>query len=166
MSGASAPSRRLRVLGLYRAILRAADTRFADKADERQYIYAEARTLFRRNRHLAEPKAIDAAIFEAESRLKLALHYGIPYPRAYYLSPGATGKSRDVAKPAYMRSYESLPGDRAAPPLHEAPDMREKPQGEGHDEEEDEDEEEKEEKGQGARRHGRLGATRPRRKGR
>ena len=117
---------RAKALSLYRAILRAARTRFGAQPEEREAIYDEASTLFRRNAHLTDRDAIDAKLFEAESRLELALHYGIPHARLYYLNPGATPHSpRRVAHAKYMDTYcESLQPDgygSNAPPVDRPP---------------------------------------------
>lgn len=104
-----------RALRLYRSILRAG-SKWSNPAEAREVV-SEARTLFRQNRSLTDPKEVAAKVFEAESRLELALHYGIAYPRHYNLPPGTTvnamkaaarrGKRSRVAdaKPAYMDSY-------------------------------------------------------------
>lgn len=76
--------------------------------EERSYIFQEAKTLFRKNRSLQDVKKIEEKIFEAESRLELGIHYGIPYPRPSNVSPLATGKTRETPKPAYMNSYDEL----------------------------------------------------------
>jgi hypothetical protein len=50
---------------------------------------------------------IEAKIFEAESRLELALHYKIPYPRYYNVGPKANSRhpSKKFRVPsAYMDS--------------------------------------------------------------
>jgi hypothetical protein len=117
---------RERVLKLYRAILRAAKTHFRDQPETFADVYAEARTLFRKNASLRGAEEIERKLFEGESRLEMALHYGIPYPRQYHLSPGATPRSpRRVAYPRYMDSYvETLQpaGERCnTPPVDRPP---------------------------------------------
>ncbi|TGZ61869.1 hypothetical protein CRM22_007749 [Opisthorchis felineus] len=54
---------------------------------EAEYIREEARTLFRQNAHLTDEQAILEHIREAESRMELAKHYGIPYPRLSNVPP-------------------------------------------------------------------------------
>ncbi|BAM83342.1 hypothetical protein, conserved [Cyanidioschyzon merolae strain 10D] len=117
---------RSRVLSLYRTILRTAKRRFQDQPETVDSVCAEARQLFRRNASLRDPQDIERKLFEAESRLELALHYGIPFPRAYHLSPGATPRSpRRVAYPLYMDSYvETLQPTsqrRNTPPIDRPP---------------------------------------------
>jgi len=41
----------------------------------------EARTLFNKNRGLSDPEEIRKKILEGETRLALAHHYKIPYPK-------------------------------------------------------------------------------------
>eukprot|EP00187_Rhodella_violacea_P012090 CAMPEP_0184709470 /NCGR_PEP_ID=MMETSP0314-20130426/609_1 /TAXON_ID=38298 /ORGANISM="Rhodella maculata, Strain CCMP 736" /LENGTH=102 /DNA_ID=CAMNT_0027171179 /DNA_START=28 /DNA_END=333 /DNA_ORIENTATION=+ len=93
----------IKALHLYRQILRAAKT-FPSPAD-RSYILHETPRLFRANASLTSPAAISARLFEAESRLALGLHYGIPYPRPSNVSPGETGQTRGAERIAYMASY-------------------------------------------------------------
>ncbi|KAK4529337.1 hypothetical protein CCYA_CCYA01G0194 [Cyanidiococcus yangmingshanensis] len=117
---------RERALNLYRAILRAAKARFQDQPETLADVYAEAKTLFRKNAPLRDAEEIERKLFEGESRLEMALHYGIPYPRQYHLSPGATPHSpRRVAYPLYLDSYvETLqPGGerRNTPPVDRPP---------------------------------------------
>jgi len=75
--------------------------------EERSYIQNEARGLFRQNSQIQDSTAVSQKLMEAESRLEIGLHYGIPYPRLTNVIPGATGKSREAVLPAYMDSYES-----------------------------------------------------------
>mmetsp|Transcript_35942 Transcript_35942/g.143667 ORF Transcript_35942/g.143667 Transcript_35942/m.143667 type:complete len:99 (+) Transcript_35942:260-556(+) len=64
--------------------------------------------LFRKNQFVVGVEEIEEKLFEGESRLELALHYKIPYPRPSNVSPGATGKSKETPRPAYMSSYDEL----------------------------------------------------------
>ena len=75
-------SLRSQAISLYRRILRAGTT-WEGPLQEREYIREEARSLFRRNMALQDPRQIQEKVFEAESRLELALHYHNPYPRMY-----------------------------------------------------------------------------------
>uniref|UniRef100_A0A1I8F336 Complex1_LYR_dom domain-containing protein n=1 Tax=Macrostomum lignano TaxID=282301 RepID=A0A1I8F336_9PLAT len=116
-SAASLSSQRQRVLSLYRQILRLARQwpgrpGVADPATEAAYIRTEAGTLPCQTRAV-----IESHIAEAESRINLALHYNIPYPRMPNLPPGClatpgqpkrrTARGMDDALPAYMKSYKS-----------------------------------------------------------
>lgn len=71
------------------------------------YIRNETRLLFHKNRDLQDKAVIKEKLFEAQSRYELALHYGIPQPRYYNVSPkthnATVGKKR--AKAAYLDSY-------------------------------------------------------------
>eukprot|EP00871_Galdieria_phlegrea_P005166 jgi/Galph1/5650/GphlegSOOS_G4260.1 len=100
----SSSSTRKQVLQLYRKIFGVAKT-WKD-ADEAEYIRQEARRLFRLNKDLQSSQEIEEKLFEGQSRVELGIHYRIPYPRPYHVVPGATGKTRDMVKPAYMASYQ------------------------------------------------------------
>jgi hypothetical protein len=73
------PEARVAALSLYRRILRAG--RAWPEASEREYIRNEAHALFAANRALRDPEEVKKKLFEGESRLALAIHYKIPYPR-------------------------------------------------------------------------------------
>lgn len=92
---------RTQVLSLYRAIHKLSFT--WPKIEEREYIAQEARELFGTNKSISEEdtELIDKKIMEAEARLALALHYGIPYPRAYNISPD----QKTLIVPQYMHSF-------------------------------------------------------------
>lgn len=70
----------------------------------------EARTLFTRNAGIADAATIESKLFEGESRLDLAVFYGIAAPRLPHVVPGATGQTRETIIPAYMHSYDG--GDK------------------------------------------------------
>jgi len=95
-----------KVLDLYRRIFQTA--RSWPKADEAAYIRSEARTLFNKNKHISDPELVEKKLFEGESRLQMAIHYKIPYPRMSYAPPntreGQLASKR--IKQAYMDSYE------------------------------------------------------------
>eukprot|EP00168_Porphyra_purpurea_P008764 TRINITY_DN2122_c0_g1_i3.p3 TRINITY_DN2122_c0_g1~~TRINITY_DN2122_c0_g1_i3.p3 ORF type:complete len:101 (+),score=31.58 TRINITY_DN2122_c0_g1_i3:197-499(+) len=96
-------AQRVRALGLYHRILRACkDWKSPAEATD---LRAEARTLFAQNAGLTEPAAIEAKLFEGESRVDLAIFYGIAAPRLPHVVPGATGRTRETILPAYMHSY-------------------------------------------------------------
>ena len=105
------------ILGLYRKILRLGQTWEAknpvNNQYERSFIKEEARTLFHKNMN-APPEMIPHKIFEAETRIELALHYQIPYPRLPFIQKGvdfSALSSQEVDafqqdhRPAYMHSY-------------------------------------------------------------
>ena len=127
----SLPSRQ-KVLGLYRTILRGGKKWDNPNAkskkqvkEESDYIIAEAKELFRKNKQLSDETIIQEKvtrintfknfshfsfqkIFEAESRIGLASHYKIPYPRLFNAPPKTYEddlKSKRI-KPAYMHSYD------------------------------------------------------------
>jgi hypothetical protein len=62
---------------------------------ERAYIRAEARSLVERStqglQHNPSQDAVRRALAEGESRLALAIHYKIPYPRHHNVLPGQSG---------------------------------------------------------------------------
>eukprot|EP00474_Spongospora_subterranea_P006649 CRZ07107.1 hypothetical protein [Spongospora subterranea] len=96
-------------LRLYRHILRAS-RRF--DSETRIAVKSEAATLFRHNANLTDPKEVQSKMFEASSRLELAKHYGIAYPRLYNVAPKTVplGKfhrrqRKPQPVPAYMDSY-------------------------------------------------------------
>lgn len=112
-------SRSTEVLGIYRTILQTAAQWKQVELDrdptssevrkrvqsERQYIRWEAKRLFKRNKNITSVERIDRKIFEATSRLELANHYQIPYPRKWQ----QLGSGEEHEDPAYMDSY--LPFD-------------------------------------------------------
>eukprot|EP00040_Diaphanoeca_grandis_P041223 m.262649 g.262649 ORF g.262649 m.262649 type:complete len:131 (+) comp46496_c0_seq1:182-574(+) len=116
------------VLSLYRSVLKTASTWEATDpsktTEERSYAVAETRRLFRKNKEINDTADIEACIFEAKSRVEIAQHYQIPYPRMMQVlsspsgSPGGVfptrGKVgrgqrrlRDISKPAYLRSFDN-----------------------------------------------------------
>ncbi|KAK2164260.1 hypothetical protein LSH36_67g06031 [Paralvinella palmiformis] len=76
---------RVKVLSLYRRILRLSYTWKAtnceDTQKERTYIRQEARRLFKNNKHITDRQTIIEHLQEGEARVDLAVHYNIPYPR-------------------------------------------------------------------------------------
>jgi hypothetical protein len=52
---------RMRALSLYRALMRSVRT-WPGPLNEKQYIYEESHTLFRRNQHLTDPAAISQKV--------------------------------------------------------------------------------------------------------
>nr|XP_032836421.1 LYR motif-containing protein 1 isoform X3 [Petromyzon marinus] len=104
---------RVEVLGLYRRVFRLArgwrlqGAEPSESLAEAEYIRAE----------LVEPEKIKFCIEECETRIELALHYKIPYPRPMNLPPmGLAGKQgrhlktqerlRKQAKPIYLQSHD------------------------------------------------------------
>uniref|UniRef100_UPI0035901FB2 LYR motif-containing protein 1 n=1 Tax=Myxine glutinosa TaxID=7769 RepID=UPI0035901FB2 len=111
------------VLALYRRVFRLAQTwqaqsgQASDTQTEKIYIEEEARTLFRKNKQLQDLGKIRSCIEECETRIELALHYKIPYPRPMNVPhTGLAGASarklrtqerlRKRAKPIYLQSQE------------------------------------------------------------
>ena len=92
---------RSKVLSLYKSIHKLSFT--WPNIEERPYILQEARQLFHDNSTIdpTNTELMDKKILEAESRLALALHYGIPYPRAYNIAPD----QKTLIVPAYMHSF-------------------------------------------------------------
>ena len=108
----SAAELRLRVLRLYRSLMRAG-MRTWPQLEERGYILSESRRLFRLNSGLEQTEAIERKLFEAQSRWELASFYGIAAPRYYYNQVGtvtkAANKSAINVRPAYLDTeYETL----------------------------------------------------------
>ncbi len=120
-TAAASGDQRLRVLSLYRRIMKmaqnwtSASNDIRQTVEERDYIREEARTLFRKNAHLRDPKEIEAHILEGQSRLDLAMHYKNPYPRLsnlpQYSMPDRSMKRNqriiNDSIPAYLKSYKS-----------------------------------------------------------
>eukprot|EP01104_Vermistella_antarctica_P018700 TRINITY_DN7025_c0_g1_i1.p2 TRINITY_DN7025_c0_g1~~TRINITY_DN7025_c0_g1_i1.p2 ORF type:complete len:119 (+),score=27.13 TRINITY_DN7025_c0_g1_i1:627-983(+) len=102
---AALPSR-ARVLSLYRTALRKGKN-WPGPPKEAVYIRTEAQRLFRRNRPITDASMIETKVFEAESRIELAMHYRIPYPRLYHASapPAEDVDEGEEIIPAYMHSY-------------------------------------------------------------
>lgn len=92
---------KIRVLSLFKKILR---SRPQFEPKDYDYITEEAYTLFRKNKDTHNQDEIEAQIFEAETRLDLALHYKIPQPRQYHIPSGDFPYSRQCIVPAYMYS--------------------------------------------------------------
>ncbi|KAK7113708.1 LYR motif-containing protein 1-like [Littorina saxatilis] len=85
--------------------------------EEKKYIIAEARKLFRKNKNVTEEQEIREHVRECETRIELALHYGTPYPRQVNipqstLPPTSTRlkkaqkRSIEQSKPVYLKSYD------------------------------------------------------------
>lgn len=116
---------RQRVLALYRKVFRLArnwkleSDQTAEIKEEKKYMFDEARTLFRRNKGVLDETEIKEHIRECETRIELALHYQIPYPRPVNI-PQSTlpptsarlNKAQErlirQSKPVYMKSYDSI----------------------------------------------------------
>lgn len=86
------------VLSLYRQILGLSRKWEAknpqDTLKERQYIYNEARTQFRKNKNINNESDIQKLIQEAVDRMEVAKHYKIPYPRPVYFPSGSLVKPK------------------------------------------------------------------------
>uniref|UniRef100_A0A669PS21 LYR motif containing 1 n=2 Tax=Phasianus colchicus TaxID=9054 RepID=A0A669PS21_PHACC len=116
---------RQEVLGLYRRVFRiakkwqSASGQAEETAAEREYIIKEAKTLFRKNKEVTDPKLIKQYTEECEARIEIGLHYNIPYPRPIHLPPmGLTQKQgrtfrhqeklRKISKPIYLKSHDEI----------------------------------------------------------
>ncbi|XP_063961741.1 LYR motif-containing protein 1-like [Lytechinus pictus] len=116
-------SLRSQTLSLYKTLLRTAQRWEASSGvlsetkSEREYIKAETKELFRKNRQLTDVEEIRLCIQEGESRLAMAMHYRTPYPRPVNIPygglPPSTSKGkkaqvrlRKQAKPVYMKSHD------------------------------------------------------------
>nr|XP_047916831.1 LYR motif-containing protein 1 isoform X1 [Anser cygnoides] len=119
------PVTRQEVLGLYRKIFRiakkwqSASGQVEETLKEKDYIKKEAKTLFRKNKDVTDPKLIKQCIEECEARIEIGLHYNIPYPRPIHLPPmglahkrGRTfqqqEKLRKISKPIYLKSHDEI----------------------------------------------------------
>jgi hypothetical protein len=92
---------RMRALSLYRALMRSVRT-WPGPPNEKQYIYEESCTHFRRNQHLTDPADISKKLVEGETRYQIAWHYKIPYPRLHNLPTGTiTDSPQRISKPTY-----------------------------------------------------------------
>ncbi|XP_071131273.1 LYR motif-containing protein 1-like isoform X2 [Mytilus galloprovincialis] len=111
------------VLTLYRRIFRLSSkwknitASIEDSSTEKNYIQNEARTLFHKNKNLQNEDQIKMHIKEAETRVEMAIHYKMPYPRPMNLPQTLlppTGKKLKKAqkrmleqsKPLYLKSYD------------------------------------------------------------
>uniref|UniRef100_A0A914E6L5 Complex 1 LYR protein domain-containing protein n=1 Tax=Acrobeloides nanus TaxID=290746 RepID=A0A914E6L5_9BILA len=85
---------RREVLSLYRRILKIARNWKAVNPEntpaEQLYIKNEVRAQIRENKNHTEPEKIKKLLEEAEKRIGIAQHYGIPYPKPEYYSKGTT----------------------------------------------------------------------------
>ncbi|NWW67985.1 LYRM1 protein, partial [Ifrita kowaldi] len=119
------PATRQEVLGLYRKVLQiaknwqSASGQIEETMREKEYIRNEARTLFRKNKNVTDPKLIKQCMEECEARIEIGLHYNIPYPRPIHLPPmglahkqGRTlrhqEKLRKISKPIYLKSHDEV----------------------------------------------------------
>jgi hypothetical protein len=93
---------RVQILSLYKKILRLSKT-WKGPQEHKTFIRSEARELFGMNRNLVSPTDIAEKIEEAELRIQLALHYGIPQPRPYHLPSDSFVDS----PPCIIPKYES-----------------------------------------------------------
>lgn len=66
--------------------------------------------LIERNRSVQDKPLIQEHIHEFETRIQVALHYGIAAARPTNVAPGATGKRPVLATPVYLKSY--APSDK------------------------------------------------------
>jgi len=87
--------KRSQVIELYKNILRLAKTWEAkvpsETAREQEFIRSEARYLFRLNKDINEAE-VEKKLEEGRTRLEIARHYRIPYPRPVYYGTGTQTK--------------------------------------------------------------------------
>ncbi|KAI1307228.1 LYR motif-containing protein 1 [Halotydeus destructor] len=92
------------VLRMYKSILRLSRTweskNVNNTQSERMYIEKEAKRLFRENRNLTADTDVKKKLNEAYSRVEIARHYGIAYPRPVYYGTGSYTKQnkRNIQK--------------------------------------------------------------------
>ncbi len=113
---------RLQVLAMYRRLLRVG-RRWQAKvpeqtATERAYITEETKKLFRQNAGVSDAEQVRQHLLEAETRLTMAEHYRIPYPRPVNLPARsfapkegkkkgkAIEKLNERSKPVYVKSID------------------------------------------------------------
>jgi hypothetical protein len=110
--GINSMSHKNQVLQLYRKIFRLARVWEAlepsQTISERSYIKEEARKLFRRNQNISDPGEIKTCIEEAKSRIELAVHYKIPYPRPVNVALNFVPSSKNM-KTQLKRTKQSQP---------------------------------------------------------
>eukprot|EP01002_Notosolenus_urceolatus_P011448 NODE_3982_length_854_cov_24.698137_g3304_i0.p1 GENE.NODE_3982_length_854_cov_24.698137_g3304_i0~~NODE_3982_length_854_cov_24.698137_g3304_i0.p1 ORF type:complete len:232 (+),score=32.25 NODE_3982_length_854_cov_24.698137_g3304_i0:65-760(+) len=97
---------RKRTLRLFRECLKLSRT-WEGPLEEKIYIRDEAFQLFRHNSNV-EVEEIEEKMFECESRIALALHYRIPYPRSYYCMKGSRLNAFARVKCGYMHSSDEF----------------------------------------------------------
>ncbi|KAL8593202.1 hypothetical protein ACOMHN_009857 [Nucella lapillus] len=114
---------REKVLSLYRQLFRLArhwqssSSEATDMQEERTYIREEARRLFRKNKQVTNKEEIEEHIRECETRIELAHHYGIPYPRLVNIPQSTLAptsrrlkkdqkRSIEQSRPVYLKSYD------------------------------------------------------------
>ncbi|KAL0477259.1 Lyrm1 [Acrasis kona] len=90
-----------RALSLYRKILRVGH-KWDGPSEDVEYIFDHARQVFAHNRNITDPKVREEKILEAESRIEVAKHYKIPYPKSFHYGTGL-----GVEKPANLPPYLS-----------------------------------------------------------
>ncbi|KAK4311015.1 hypothetical protein Pmani_017454 [Petrolisthes manimaculis] len=110
---------RIRVLSLYRRILRTGQSWEAENPEETEaeklFIRSEAREVFRANKHLLDAEKILEHLTEGESRLEMALHYKTPYPRPVNMPPNTITKAwgsanlryQHTSRPVYIKSLDN-----------------------------------------------------------
>eukprot|EP00698_Gefionella_okellyi_P007629 TRINITY_DN1864_c0_g1_i3.p1 TRINITY_DN1864_c0_g1~~TRINITY_DN1864_c0_g1_i3.p1 ORF type:complete len:110 (+),score=14.95 TRINITY_DN1864_c0_g1_i3:115-444(+) len=95
-------------LDLYRKILRESRG-YPWKSDgDKSTVMAEVKALFHEGKQIKDPKLVADKLFEGQSRLDLALHYKIPYPRLHNVPTGATlKKSKPIFNQPFTQSQQS-----------------------------------------------------------
>lgn len=99
---------RAEIFSWYRKCLRAAFIVPWDSDDDALYVLEETRRLFRQNRGIRDVERIERKLREVEMRYEMALHYNIPYPRAFNKMQGSMPES-GVPYAAYLdSSYDHM----------------------------------------------------------
>ncbi|KAK3090952.1 hypothetical protein FSP39_016019 [Pinctada imbricata] len=121
-------SLRQEALSVYRRAFRLARTWQSVGGDqeetlkEREYIKEETRRLFRKNKNITNEEEIKEHMREANTRIEMAIHYQIPYPRIVnipqnVLAPTTAKLKRrqkrqiEESKPVYWKSYSDSDKD-------------------------------------------------------
>ncbi len=94
---------------MYHKIIRAAFSHNWKSDEDAMYVLCEARRLFRQNQFIQDPATIERKLREAEMRHGLAIHYSIPYPRAYHKIAGSNNLYTGAAYAPYMDSMYDTP---------------------------------------------------------
>ena len=90
-------------LSIYREIFQIA--RQWPVLEQAAYIHFELRHLFGQNRLLTDQNIIWRKLVEANSRIELALHYEIPYPRPTHIPSEYAHIQSEYTVPVYLSSH-------------------------------------------------------------
>jgi len=78
---------------------------------EKQYIVGETRSQFRVHREIADPREIAKKLEHGNSRLDIAVHYGIPYERLEHAPLCGGSEAKHMGAP--VAEGEEGPSDEA-----------------------------------------------------